>query len=344
MVLAIVDGADRVGRPLRDIVMHAVDELPVSLFFAEQRVPKTGAVVGICARFSTGEFDERGQDVSVLHERIGAFVGRDTPGPTGDQCGMDAGVPVRPLVTGKLRPLLGGEQHDGVVRTAGGLKRVENLSDLPVHVGDLREVFAKILPRARRVGDVRRELELGRWILRRITHNPRHMRLHQRHDQAERLPFIARHEVPNTVQLMGAGGIAHTIGIKPGDILKGKRRRWLHVHLAGDAHPVTQRAQMVRHALHVRLAGRVVPRAAVVQRILAGHQLGAARLAHRLCEVGAIKRQPLFGQAIDVRGSGILAAVQWQVVVRAVIGHDDEKVGPLGQCLTRLAKHDKKQQ
>ena len=84
MVLAIVDGADRVGRPLRDVVVYTVDELPVSLFFAEQRVPKTGAVVGICARFSTGEFDERGQDVSVLHERIGAFVGRDTPGPTGD--------------------------------------------------------------------------------------------------------------------------------------------------------------------------------------------------------------------------------------------------------------------
>ena len=106
----------------------------------------------------------------------------------------------------------------------------------------------------------------------------------------------------------------------------------------------SQRAEVVRHALHVRLAGRVVPRAAVVQRILSGHQLRAARLAHGLRKIGAIKRQPLPGQAIDVRGFGILAAVQWQIIVGAVIGHDDEKVGPLGQHLTRLAKRNKKQQ
>ncbi len=109
MVLAIVDGADRVGRPLRDVVVHTINELPVSLSFAEQRGPKTRAVVGMCTRFSTGEIDERWQDVGILHEGIGAFAGRDAPGPAGDQRGLDAGVPVRPLVAGKLRPLLGGK-------------------------------------------------------------------------------------------------------------------------------------------------------------------------------------------------------------------------------------------
>ena len=140
---------------------------------------------------------------------------------------------------------------------------------------------------------------------------------------------------------MVACGVAHTIGIEPGNALKRKRRRRLHVHLACDAHPVTQRAEMVRHALHIRLAGRVVPRAAVVQWILAGHQFRAARLAHGLRKVGAIKRQSLPGQAIDVRGIGVLATVQRQIVVRAVICHDDEKIGPLGQGIRRLAKRNK---
>ena len=242
----------------------------------------------MCAWFSTGEIDERRQDVGILHEGIGAFAGRDAPGPAGDQRSLDAGVPVRPLVPRKLRPLLGGKQHHRVVRAAGGLERIENLPDLPVHVGDFREILAKILPRARRVGDVRRELELARWVLRRVAHHPRHMRLHQRHDQTERLPFIASHEAADAVQLMGTRGVAHTIGIEPGNALKRKRLGRFHVHLSGDAHPVTQRAEVVRHALHVRLARRVVPRAAVVQRILAGHQLRAARLAHGLRKIGAI--------------------------------------------------------
>ena len=36
------------------------------------------------ARFSAGKIDERGKDVGVLHEGVGAFAGRDSPGP-GDQ-------------------------------------------------------------------------------------------------------------------------------------------------------------------------------------------------------------------------------------------------------------------
>ena len=243
---------------------------------------------------------------------------------------MHAGVPVRPFVAGKLRPLLGGEQHDGFLLLAGGLEGVENLADLAVHVGDLGEVLCEVLPGARGIGDVRRQLEFGRRVLRRVTHDPRHVWFDEGDDEAERLFGIALHEAADAVELMVARGVADAVGVEAADVLKRKRRRRLDVHLAGDAHSVAQRAEVVRHAFHAGLAGGVVPGTAVVQWVLSGHQLGTARLAHRLGEVGAVEGEPLAGQAIDIRGPGVLAAVQWEVVVRAVVGHDDQEVGLLG--------------
>ena len=148
-------------------------------------------------------------------------------------------------------------------------------------------------------------------------------------DEAERLFGIALHEAANAVELMVASGIADAVGVEAADVLKRKRHRRLDVHLAGDAHSVAQRAEVVRHAFHTGLAGGVIPGTAIVQRVLSGHQLGTARLAHRLGEVGAVEGEPLAGQSIDIRGPGVLAAVQWEVVVRAVVGHDDQEVGLL---------------
>ena len=253
---------------------------------------------------------------------------------------MNAGVPIRPFVAGKLRTLLGGEEHERVLLLAVGLEGIENLADLAVHVGDLGEVLGEVLPGAKRVCDVRRQLEFRRRVLRWVAHHPRHMRLHQRDDKAERLPGITLHETADAVEFVGSGGVANTTGIEAADIFERKRRRRFDVHLAGDAHSVAQRAEVVRHALDGRLAGGVIPRAAVMQRVLAGHQLRTARLAHRLGEPGAVEGESLAGQAIDVRRLRVLASVQRQVVVCAVVGHDDEKVGPLGQGVARLAKRN----
>jgi hypothetical protein len=41
------------------------------------------------------------------------------------------------------------------------IERGEDLAHLPVHVGDLGEVFGEVLPRLRRVGDVGRQFEAG---------------------------------------------------------------------------------------------------------------------------------------------------------------------------------------
>ena len=47
MVLAVAHGADRVGWAFRDVVVHAVSELPMRTGFAVQRREKTRAIVGM---------------------------------------------------------------------------------------------------------------------------------------------------------------------------------------------------------------------------------------------------------------------------------------------------------
>ena len=75
----------------------------------------------------------------------------------------------------------------------------------------------------------------------------------------------------------------------------------------------------------------MVPRTAIAHRVLAGEQLRTTRLAHRHTEVGTVERQPLRSQSINVWRFRILPAEQRQIVVRAVIGHDDQKIRLLGR-------------
>ena len=70
----------------------------------------------------------------------------------------------------------------------------------------------------------------------------------------------------------------------------------------------------------------MVPRTAIAHRVLAGEQLRTTRLAHRHTEVGTVERQPLRSQSINVWRLRILPAEQRQIVVRAVIGHNDKDI------------------
>jgi hypothetical protein len=75
----------------------------------------------------------------------------------------------------------------------------------------------------------------------------------------------------------------------------------------------------------------MVPRTAVAHRVLAGEQFCTTRLAHRHTKVGAIERQPLRSQSINVWRLRILPAKQRQIIVRAVIGHNDKDIGLPGR-------------
>ena len=75
----------------------------------------------------------------------------------------------------------------------------------------------------------------------------------------------------------------------------------------------------------------MVPRTAIADWVLAGEQLRPTRLAHRYTEVGAIERQSLCSQPINVWRLCILPTVQGQVVLRTVIVHYDEDIGLFGR-------------
>ena len=71
----------------------------------------------------------------------------------------------------------------------------------------------------------------------------------------------------------------------------------------------------------------MIPCASIAHGKLTGIQLRATRLTHCLSEICAIERQPLRSQSIDVGRLGILSAIQRQIVVGAVIRHDDQEIG-----------------
>ena len=130
---------------------------------------------------------------------------------------------------------------------------------------------------------------------------------------------------------MGLGGVAHAACIKARHILERIRLGRLHVHLACNPHAITQLTQVMGHARYRCSTCRVVPRAAVAHRVLTGEQFRTARLAHCLTKISAIEREALRRQSVDVWRPCILPTVQGQVVVRAIIGHDDENIGLPGR-------------
>ena len=62
--------------------------------------------------------------------------------------------------------------------------------------------------------------------------------------------------------------------------------------------------------------------------------------ANRCRGEGMIERQPLGGQSLDVGRDPKFVAVEAEVVHRVVLGHDEDKIGPLGRfhCLDQTSQ------
>ncbi|MEZ5300848.1 MAG: ribonucleoside-diphosphate reductase subunit alpha [Verrucomicrobiales bacterium] len=210
---AVAGGADRIGRSLRQVVVHAIDKLAMLALLAAQDRQETPPVKARRARIAARRLDQGGRDIRVVDERLGPLSLRGHAGPARDQGGVHAGVPVRPFAAGELRALLGGEQHQRLARLPARLQRRHDLADLTIHVGDLRQIAGEVRARARRGGDVWRQRDrLGR-VGGGIAHHPRHVRLDQRDDQAERTAFPPTptgDEFLERTEVVRAGRLAHT--------------------------------------------------------------------------------------------------------------------------------------
>ena len=129
------------------------------------------------------------------------------------------------------------------------------------------------------------------------------------------------------VSAMGLGRVVHAIGIKARHVFEGETFLWEHVHLARNAHAKAERTQVCRQAAGRWPAGGVVPGTAVAHGELPGVKLRAAGLADGHAQIGAIENQALRGERVQVWGARVLAAIQRQIVVGAVVSQNNEKVG-----------------
>ncbi len=99
--------------------------------------------------------------------------------------------------------------------------------------------------------------------------------------------------------------------------------------LAGQAHPIVQLSQVMADALCARFGNGMVPRHAVAYGVEAGVEFGAKRRAHGHSAVSPVEPNSLARQPVDVRRLDVLAAETSEVVVRDVVGEDEEEVGPI---------------
>src|SRR5215510_7525006 len=72
----------------------------------------------------------------------------------------------------------------------------------------------------------------------------------------------------------------------------------------------------------------MVPGTTVTERVLASVKLRAAGLADRHADVGAVEGKTFTGEFVQIWGAGIAAAVNRQVIIGAVVGKDDQEIGP----------------
>lgn len=151
--LAIGDRADGIGRAFGEVVVHPEGIVAVIGVLAVKNRSKTRAVELFGCRFSSGEIEESGKNVGVLHDGFGAG-GSDFSRPASDERSVETVVPIGPLTTGELSTLLAGEKDEGVVGEFGFIKESEEFADLGIHVGDLGEVVGVLLPRHRGVGEI----------------------------------------------------------------------------------------------------------------------------------------------------------------------------------------------
>ena len=130
---------------------------------------------------------------------------------------MKAAVPVGPFIAGELRALFAGEENEGIFGIFCVVEELHELANLGIHVGDLGEVGGEAFTSFRSVGKIGRKFDfLGR-IGRSIAHDPGDVWFGESNDEAERLFIVARDEGFGASEIVRAGGIANTAGIKTGN-------------------------------------------------------------------------------------------------------------------------------
>ncbi|OPZ04953.1 MAG: hypothetical protein BWZ10_03105 [candidate division BRC1 bacterium ADurb.BinA364] len=260
-----------------------------------------------------------------MHHRARPPPRRNAPRPANRQAGVHSGVPVRPFVAGELRTLLGAEQHDRVVRLAALLQRVEDFADFAIQHFDFSEILGVIGPGRLGVGQVRRQSQRGGVEMARIAHGPGGVRLGQADRQAEGLALVTAHKFADAFDAEGWVGM-DAIACDAGHILERKTVGGQYMLLACQANAIAEIPHVVHNAARAGAAGRVVPATAVARGIEPGVQLAAAGIAHRHREKGFVENDALAGQLVDPGRSDVLAAEKRQIVVRQVVGEDDENV------------------
>ena len=147
-------------------------------------------------------------------------------------------------------------------------------------------------------------------------------------DEAEGLVVIAGHECFHA-GVVEVGGLRDTSSF---DALDGDEREalgWADVFFSGEADAVAEVAEAVDDALCSSAGRGVVPAGSVGRRIEAGVEFGAAGIAHCDAEICVVECHSFACEAVDGRGADVLATVEGQFVVGAVVGDDDEEVGLL---------------
>jgi hypothetical protein len=121
------------GRAFGEVVVHRADVFAMlrGLAFLDGR--ETCAVEALPAGIAAGGFEEGGQDIGVLDQRISLAVGLDVPGPAHDEGGMEAFLPIGPFADRPLAALLGTGEDQGAAGQVGLVEGLENVAKRLVH-------------------------------------------------------------------------------------------------------------------------------------------------------------------------------------------------------------------
>ena len=121
-----------------------------------------------------------------------------------------------------------------------GFQHRQEFADLTVHVSDFAEVSRKRFSRHLRIGDVGWQLDIGGWIRRRVAHYPWDVRFHESNNEAERLIFVAAHELFRLADIMCHRRITNAVWVVPTDGLKWERFVRFDMHFTSDADTITE--------------------------------------------------------------------------------------------------------
>ena len=245
----------------------------------------------MCWNLNAGHREHRRREIDHAHQLIVHRVGyaRAHGGPPDHERHAEPGVVERSLrprhAVAVIRPI----EDDGVVGEPVRFELVQNLADLPVHVGDVVVHARELLADERRIGVIRRDDDPCGICDERLSFS--------RGARRENLALVGDLEVEDRKERLTL--VRSTTPMRPrAEIVPdGKRDAELVVGLRAIAGVIPRRAQIFRERLDVerryrevrsrQLGHTILGRAHVLcaDRVLvhARNDRGAARSAHRSC-------------------------------------------------------------